>query len=234
MLVVIYTRFSPRPNASDCDSCEKQLERCARYCVQKQYPNWQVFEDPATSGGLYERKGLQAAIALFAASKEKEKVFVVDSVNRVARDMLVSLTIRHEIERTGARVEYADGTPEETTAEGRLFVNILSAFAAYERERIRESIRRGLRRRQANGEWFGRPPVGYQLDPDDTKKLIANTDEQDDITTILNLAERGVNSEQIANFFSANGRLFRGRRWSPRTIRRVIADRKVVKEADGD
>jgi hypothetical protein len=31
-LAVLYARFSRRPNPDECDSVEKQLERCRAYC----------------------------------------------------------------------------------------------------------------------------------------------------------------------------------------------------------
>ena len=34
---VIYARFSPRPDANECDSVEKQLERCRSYCKAHGY-----------------------------------------------------------------------------------------------------------------------------------------------------------------------------------------------------
>jgi hypothetical protein len=34
---VLYARFSPRPNAEECDSVEKQLERCRAYSLGHGY-----------------------------------------------------------------------------------------------------------------------------------------------------------------------------------------------------
>ena len=34
---ICYSRFSPRPNADDCESIEVQLDRCRAYCKAHTY-----------------------------------------------------------------------------------------------------------------------------------------------------------------------------------------------------
>lgn len=220
----VYCRFSPRPNAAECDSIEKQEERCLAYCRKKRYTYCGTYSDPDTSGGVLDRPGLSRAIQEIKEGPSGT-VLVVDSVNRLARDMLVSLTIRHEVEKAGGRIEFADGTPVADTPEGRLFSNILSAFAAYERDRIRFATSRGIKRRQANGEWFGRPPVGWMRDPEDSKRLVPNPIEQCAVYEILE-ASATLTSQQIAECLNGKGDRFRGRPWSGRTIRRILAQEK--------
>ena len=93
---IIYTRFSPRPNAAECDSCEKQMERCGQFCNNRELGSdgegIHVFSDEAVSGGELNRPGLQAAIEAL----EPGMVRVVDSSDRLARDMLGNLTIRQQ------------------------------------------------------------------------------------------------------------------------------------------
>jgi DNA invertase Pin-like site-specific DNA recombinase len=120
----IYTRFSPRPGANECLSNEKQEERCRAYCQNRGYEVVAVYADDAVTGGVFERPGLAAAIERLV-SMEGDRVLVVDSVDRLARDMLVNLTIRHEVERAGGKLEFANGTTATETPEGRLFSHIL-------------------------------------------------------------------------------------------------------------
>jgi len=149
---------------------------------------------------------------------------VVDAADRLARDMLVSLTIRHEVERAGGRIEYANGTPVAETPEGRLFSNILAAFASYERDRIRHATSRGMKRRQANGEFFGKPPVGFMRDPEDSKRLIECPGEQEAIAAIQTLRNAGCqSSEEIAKRITKGFGKIRGKPWSARTVRKIIA-----------
>ena len=100
-LAVLYARFSPRPNAEECDSVEKQLERCRAYSLGHGYTVVAQHHDKDLSGARADnRPGLQSAIA--AACKRKA-VLVVYSLSRLARctrdaiDLAASLRGRLEI-----------------------------------------------------------------------------------------------------------------------------------------
>lgn len=216
----IYTRFSPRPGAATCDSCEKQLDRCRAYCHRQNYVVFSYHSDEAISGGVLDRPGLSEALAQLTPGM----ILVIDSGDRLARDMLVSLTIRHEIEKTGATIEYADGSPNTTTPEGELFTNILAAFAQYERSRISLRTKRGIAKRQANGEWFGKPPVGWMRDLNNSKKLVENQHEQKAMESAKQLHKEGFSSETIALSLTDHYGSFRGNPWSARTIRRFLQE----------
>jgi DNA invertase Pin-like site-specific DNA recombinase len=177
------------------------------------------FADNAVSGTVLDRPGLSAAIDGMTPGM----VLVVDTCDRLARDMLVSLTIRHQVDKAGCTIEFADGSPSATTPEGELFQNILSAFASYERARIARRTSEGLKRKQASGEHIGRPPVGYRVDPE-TKRLVEDKREQRAMRHIQRLAARGhTTSVRIAHFITGTHGHFRGKPWSARTIRRIIS-----------
>uniref|UniRef100_A0A6M3LLG3 Putative resolvase domain containing protein n=1 Tax=viral metagenome TaxID=1070528 RepID=A0A6M3LLG3_9ZZZZ len=229
MKAIIYTRFSPRPDSQDCDSCEKQEERCRAYCERKGYHIGGIQSDPDTSGGHLERPGLKEAIQQLMGI-DGDCVLVADASDRLARDMLVSLTIRYQVEKAGGRIEYANGTPVTETPEGRLLSDILAAFASYERDRIRHATSRGMKRRQANGEWFGKPGVGFMRDPENSKKLIECPDEQEAIAAIQTLRNAGCySSEEIAKRITEGFGKIRGKPWSARTVRKIIAKHKEIR-----
>lgn len=226
-IAIIYTRFSPRPDVDQCSSCEKQEERCILHCGKKGYRIVASFPDPDVSGGALRRPGLEAAIERIgtltrANPTEGKVVLVVDSVDRLARDMLVNLTIRHQVEKAGGRIEYANGTPVNDTPEGKLFSNILAAFAAYERDRVRHATSRGMKKRQANGEWFGKPPVGFMLDPECKTRLIKCPLEQEAIIEAGHLLRNGYSVEQIAIELGILIGLFRGGPWTVKTVKKML------------
>lgn len=217
---VIYARFSPRPNAEECESNERQGERCLAYCDKQGYEVVSRWADDAISGRILDRPGLSVAIK----SLEPGMVLVVDRADRLARDMLVNLTIRHQVDKAGATIEFADGSPNADTPEGRLFSHILAAFAAYERDRISARTSAGLKRKQAAGQHLGKAPVGYRVDPD-TKALVEDEDEQAAIKEILHMASHGALSHAIAASITLRLGPFRGKPWSARTVRRLIQEK---------
>ena len=219
MIAIIYTRFSPRPDADTSKSNEQQEARCRAYCARQGYEVAEVFSDSAVSGKTLNRPGLQAAIEELKTGTAL--VLVVDTSDRLARDMLVSLTIRHQIDKAVARLEFADGSPNHTTPEGELFANILAAFAQYERSRYARRTKAGLAKKKANGEWLGRPPVGYQLDKA-SKRLVEHPGEQMAIKQMLKYYDMGQPSEWIAMKLNEQLGLFRGKPWSARTVRKIL------------
>jgi len=228
---IIYTRFSPRPNAKECDSCEKQKERCEAYCADRKYEVISVLVDENLTGGDLNRPGIIRALDYL--SETRDRILVVDSSNRLARDMLVNLTIRHQVEQAGATIEFADGSPPDTTPEGKLFQNILAAFAAYERDRIREKTRLGLERKRKNSERIsGEIPIGWQLDPENPKRLVRCEQEREAIIEACCLP---TSSESIAEILTARFGLCRGKPWSARTVRKIIAKHSYWADPiDGD
>jgi DNA invertase Pin-like site-specific DNA recombinase len=190
-----------------------------------------VFSDESLTGGIIDRAGLQAAIHTIKEMAEEPSelraiVLVVDAADRLARDMLVSLTIRHEIEKAGGRIEFANGTPVSETPEGRLFANVLAAFAAYERDRVRYATSRGMKRRQANGEWFGKPPVGFMIDPKCSTRLVVCHQENEAIMMARSMRGRKCSWKYIAEYLNEHHGQFRGAPWKADTIRKSLAREK--------
>jgi len=216
---VIYTRFSPRPDADTSKSCEQQEGRCIAYCKKMGHEIWEYFPDKNVSGKTLCRPALKAMLE----SLKPGMVVVVDTGDRLARDMLVELTIIHQIERAGCTIEYADGSPSRTTPESRLFRGILAAFAQYERERYAARTKAGLKKKRERGEWQGKPPIGWQYDKA-SKRLVENPLEQAAIIFIKQEAKLGKNSNEIAEFINAHySSKIRGKPWSARTIRKILA-----------
>jgi DNA invertase Pin-like site-specific DNA recombinase len=214
---IIYARFSPCPGSDENLSSEKQIERCRDYCSRNDYIVSRIEQDDAVSGTQLERPSLNLAIENLSDSM----VLVVDRSDRLARDVIVDLTIRQRVKATGATIEFADGSPNEDTPEGRLISGVFALFAAFERDRIASRTSAGLKRKQAEGIHLGRPPVGFRVDPG-TKMLVKHEREQAAIDSILTLGAQGYTSEAIADVATNRHGFFRGNPWSPRTVRKII------------
>jgi len=229
--VIGLTRFSPRPKASECRSCEDQERRIRKHAEASGRRVRAIYHDPKASGGIFERSGLQAALNALKPGD----VLLVDSSDRLARDMLVFLTIKQEVQSAGATIEYVDGPPPATTPEGELYENILVSFAQYERSRIRYRTKRGLDRKRQNGErTTGRIPIGWMKDPKDPKRLVRCEQERQAIQWACICANEDKSSAWIADFLETVVGKCRGHKWSPRTVRKIIAQHGYWASPAGD
>jgi DNA invertase Pin-like site-specific DNA recombinase len=64
-------------------------------------------------------------------------------------------------------ISFSEGL-DFTTTIGKLLYEVISAFAEFERDCIRERVMAGMRNAQARGKRIGRPPHTH-LSPRDTK-----------------------------------------------------------------
>lgn len=226
MCNVIYTRFSPRPNAEECDSCEKQYERCLGYLIEREYSTDEIlyFSDKGVSGDERNRPGLDGMLEAIKPGC----VVVVDKSSRLARDVFLNLKIRYEIRKRQGNLEYADGTPPATTPEGKFYQNILAAVDGLQLDLIRLNTKRGIARNRALGKKTnGRIPTGMMEDPDNPGMLVKYYRERDAILQICRwkaLCPRMTTGEMAAELDNKAGIwLYRGKPWSPRLVRKIIA-----------
>jgi DNA invertase Pin-like site-specific DNA recombinase len=217
---IIYCRFSPRPDADTSKSNDQQNTRCCDYCYHKKYDVIARYNDEAVSGKQLHRPQLSALLA--SLRNTPGAVVVCDTADRLARDMLVMLTIRHQIEQVGCTLEFADGTADFSTPEGELFANILSAFAQYERCKFSRRTKAGLAKKKANGEYLGRPPLGYQVV---NKHLTEHPGEMMVLRAIrtFSIEYPLASSQYIAEEITRVWGDCRGSPWSARTIRKILA-----------
>lgn len=214
---VIYTRFSPRPDAAECDSCDKQQERCMVYADNKHYNIEGMYRDENVSGGKLFRPGLQRAIEAL----KPDWILIVDRSDRLARDIAVGLAIRTQIRDLSCTIEYVDGTPSGDNPEDTLFQNIMSSFATYERDRTRFATKRAMGKKRKACERVGQLPVGWMLDPYDLaqKRLIKYPEEWECIRIICSLYNTLTISQTTDHMNRYHDHV---RKWKPKTVRRLL------------
>ena len=159
---LIYSRFSPRPNAAECESIELQNERCMAYCTAHGYVVAERFEDRDLSGGCASnRPGLQAALSAACRCKA---ALVCYSLSRLARSVRDAVEIADRLNHAGANLVMLDLNVDTTTPMGRCVFSILAAVAELERTQIAQRTSDAMQRHQANGRRMSRfAPVGKAI-----------------------------------------------------------------------
>src|SRR5271165_6027321 len=175
---VVYARFSPRPNADECDSVEKQIERCRAYCAGHGYDVIAEYSDKDLSGGRADnRPGLQDAIALACRRKA---VLCVTSLSRFARNTKDAIDLAERLNGAGADLAVIQENVNTRSPMGRFIFTLFSALAQLEREQIGERTSAAMLRHQSNGRRMTRAdrcPYGWRVDARQPDQLAEDDDE---------------------------------------------------------
>ena len=134
----------------------------ARVSTQEQETHMQIdalrkagvkeIHEEKRSGGDRKRPVLAAVLARL----HKGDTLVVFKLDRIARSLKHLLEILEQIEAAGAGFRSLTETIDTTTPSGRMMMQIIGAFAEFERELIRERTRAGIKAAKARGVVFGR------------------------------------------------------------------------------
>lgn len=248
---IAYARFSPRPDAKDCESCESQLADIRIWAEACGVIIDREFTDPDTCGAdsWDDRPGLFDAMN--AITKGQQTMFVVRDLDRLFRDATKGLLFRAQLEAKGVRL-YSLNQPMacEDTPESRMLMHFFLAMGEYQRAKIRAATRAKMRLHQANGRCMGgKPPYGYRFLATPVTKLVTNEDgtqeekrlmrksivpdpeEQENIARIKQLAGLGKKPWRICTMLAQEGRVCRGHRFYPNQIVRVLNRDGLVRRA---
>lgn len=222
-LAVIYCRYSPRKNASECLSNVRQIDLCTKFCDQKGWHVLQQFCDEQLSGANADRPGLQAAMKL--AMKHKA-VLVVYSISRFARSVKDALELSERLNKRGCNLASVTEPIDTTTAMGRAFFAIMAIIYQLERETIAERTSVAMIHHLENGRRLGGDvPYGWHQDPMDPTRMMEHEAEQAVIQQVINLYESGHRwrCTQICRWLNQRGLLARDdESWvSNRNFRRI-------------
>jgi len=114
----------------------------------------EIIHEEEASGGDGNRPRLASALA----SLRPGDVLAVWKLDRLARSLRDLLFILERIEQAGAGFRSVTEAIDTTTAPGRLMMQMLGAFAEFERAMIRERTLHGLANARKAGRHIGRKP----------------------------------------------------------------------------
>ena len=164
-----YYRVSTQRQEQEGHSPERYLERLEAVGIAPT----DIYSD-AESGGIFERKDLQKALARL--KDPNKKYFVVPYHSRGHRDIGVWVKIRDALlENDCELIELDKGIKpiDLTSAAGNLQANLDATFAQHQRDQAREHSVKGHAFRRSQNRIVN-PPFGYKKDSD--QRLVINDD----------------------------------------------------------
>ena len=216
--VIAYLRVSTERQAKDGLGLEVQLD-----AVQKVAgADVVVYRDEGLSGDRADRPGLLAALEALSEGD----VLVVARLDRLARSVYLSAWIQKEVKKRGARILSCAGEGSEgDDPTSQLMVNIICAFAEFEKAQIVAKLAAGrAKARKLGRKMGGDVPYGYKLAADG-KHLAEEPQEQHILSIIRALRAEGQTLRQIGAEMQRRGVIQRrgGTGWNPKTVAQLIA-----------
>jgi len=207
----------------NCESCESQLADLRQHCWKR---GWEIVSqhvDKALSGSddCRDRPGLFDAKV---ACKRGYRL-VVRNLDRLFRDMEKSALFRAEMNAKGVKIVSLE-QPEANgdSATGKLMSAIYDWMNEIKREEIRARTRAKMREHQRDGrKMSATPPFGFDVDPQNHKRLVRNPTEQSHIVTIRALRKQGMGLRQIARWLEENQVPRRGKEtWTHQLVKSIL------------
>jgi len=226
---IIYARFSPRPYEPRVPkSIETQVSFCMDYAKIHDMEVIGTFKDEYATGGQRSgRPGFEDALTL---AKERKGVLLVYDLSRFARNARDAMNCAEELKEAGAHLASVKDNIDTSSAIGRCFFTVISAFNELEREKTAGRTRDAMVELQRRGRRVGRyPPYGWSLDPNNPAKpdkenparIIPNEVEQETAKIIVQLRDAGLIWRKIAEELRRRGLKPRGPAWRQKLLEKV-------------
>ena len=151
--VAIYARVSTATEQSP----EMQLRDLRELAERRGFEVVREYVDTGFSGATDSRPALNDLLA--DARRGRFEAVLVWKLDRLGRSLVHLVRLLEELRQVGVElISFSEGL-DFTTTTGKLLYQVISAFAEFERECIRERVKAGLRNARAKGKRIGRPPV---------------------------------------------------------------------------
>jgi DNA invertase Pin-like site-specific DNA recombinase len=150
----LYARVSTTGHGQDVGL---QLDELRQVAAQRGWSVVEEFVDEGISGAKASRPALDRMME--AARLGKIDVVAVWKLDRLGRSLANLLSTLDELGHHGVGfVSLRDAGIDTTSPAGRLLLQLMGAFAEFERGLIRERVKAGVERAKARGKTLGRPP----------------------------------------------------------------------------
>ena len=181
-LAFAYVRASTQEEVRQ-GSNERQKAIIREYAKSRGY-ELEFFEDRAKSGKNIQRPDFERMLKSLDA---KPKVVIVAKIDRFARSLSDLLRMLEYLDQKGIGfISVNDPGIDTTTPNGRLLLQILGAFAEFERNMINSRTKAGREQAMNRGVKFGRPALKTR-----NGSFI-------DRRKVIELKERGLSARAIA------------------------------------
>lgn len=217
--VAIYIRVSTEEQATQGNSLEEQEERLRAYCKAMGWDNVDTFIDDGYSAGTLNRPYLSKMID--GVKENKYSMVITTKIDRLCRNLLDLLTLIDEFETYKCGYASSSESFDTSTPAGRMVLQILGAFAEFERGRTRERIRDNMRSiARKTDRALSRPCFGYDVIDG---KYVVNEKEAEIVKQIADWMIAGEGALKVAKRLNKIGILTKdGNSFTANAVRKLV------------
>ena len=159
---LIYCRVSSKKQVREWNGLSAQESKCRRYAKDTLWIDVEeVFYDDWVSGGIFERKSIQALLRYIDDNSKSNYIVIFEDLNRLSRDVQVHNLLRNEFRKRNIELQCPnfqfDETPEWDFKE-----NISVAVSQYERKKNTQRVISRQTERLKDWYWCFRFPLWYK------------------------------------------------------------------------
>ena len=176
-----------RVSTHDQQTLPLQMRATREYAAKR---GWTIAVQIKEVGSGASERDLREKL-LAAARRREIDVVLVGRLDRWGRSLVALVVTLKELAELGVAFVSLTEALDLTTPTGRAMAGLLSVFAEFEREILRERVRAGLAHARLNGKRLGRPPSVVHK-AIETRKLYRQGISKSEIARTLNIARTSV------------------------------------------
>jgi site-specific DNA recombinase len=224
MRVAAYVRVSTDEQVDKGNSLLEQRERLSAYCIAMGWEQPIFFEDDGYSAKDMRRPAAQEMIA--KVKKNEFEVVITSKLDRMSRNLLDMLQLVKLLDEHECNYVSASEGFDTSTAVGRMVLQLLAAFAEFERERISERVKDNMLSLARNTDKaLTKPSFGYDIMDG---RFVINPKEAEIVELMAHLAEQGQGYRMIAKTLNDRGHVTKkGVPWDQVNVKRVIRNQAI-------
>ncbi|HYF94470.1 MAG TPA: recombinase family protein [Symbiobacteriaceae bacterium] len=228
LVFLVYLRVSTADQGKRGFSLPEQREQCLKKVADLAagQPYETVIIEDIGGGDILERPKL-TELREFVC-EQRPTHFVCMDPDRFSRETFIQLLVTREIEGVGAQLVFINHN-YENTAEGKLFYTLRGAISQFEKAKILDRTKTGLRRKLKVGQVAnGTHPYGYDYDVA-TDTLVIVPDEAVWVEQIFKWRAERLQPMEIRDRLAALGvPTKRGKVWRSSTIQGMLRNTTYV------
>ena len=218
----VYIRVSTEDQAREGFSLGEQEEKLLQLCKFKELEVYKVYKDAGISAkDMEHRPQFQEMLKDMKEGKLNYIVaYKLDRITRSVRDLEELISV---LEQYNCFLLCDRDDVNTSTANGRVFVRMLTVLSQLEIEIVSERTKFGLNGAIKSGHIPGQRPFGYKSADD--KRMVIDNATRPYVEKIFDMYLEGKSFQQIANYFKENN-IYPKKNWKDTTIQKII-DNKI-------